>query len=62
MEDNRVCEPVELLDGFAARREEACGRSDVDIRDEQPFFTVWLVAEQRPVGPHHSRIRGGTHT
>src|SRR5438034_4610362 len=43
------------LDRFAARREEACGRSDVDVRDEQPLFTVWLVAEQRPVGPHHRR-------
>src|SRR5207244_3184042 len=46
---------VERLDRFAARREEACGRSDVDVRDEQPWFTVWLVAEQRPVGPHHRR-------
>src|SRR5450759_4070741 len=40
---------VEPLDRFAARREEACGRSDVDVRDEQSFFTVWLVAEQRPI-------------
>src|SRR2546422_160664 len=46
---------VERLDRFAAHREEACGRSDVDVRDEQPWFTVWLVAEQRPVGPHHRR-------
>src|SRR3972149_1700126 len=44
-----------LLDRFAARREKARGRSDVDVRDEQPLFAVWLVAEQRPVGPHHRR-------
>jgi hypothetical protein len=44
---------VELLNRFVARREEACGRSDVDVRDEQPLFTVWLVAEKRPIGPHH---------
>ena len=36
---------VELLGRFAARREEARSRSDVDVRDEQPWFTVWLVAE-----------------
>src|SRR5258706_15789933 len=44
-----------FLGRFAARREEACCRSDVDVRDEQPFFTVWLIAEQRPVGPHDRR-------
>src|SRR5437762_6265689 len=43
------------LDRFAPRRKETCGCSDVDVRDEQPFFTVWLVAEQRPVGTHHCR-------
>ena len=47
--------PGEFLDGFAARGEEACGCGDVDVRDEQPLFTVWLVAEQRPIGPHHRR-------
>src|SRR2546430_2382084 len=31
---------VELLDRFAARRQKACGRCDVDVRDEQPLFTV----------------------
>src|SRR6266852_4081614 len=44
---------VEPLDRLRARREKACGRGDVDVRDEQPFLTVWLVAEQRPIGPHH---------
>src|SRR6266851_1778436 len=46
---------VELLDRFVARREQTCGRVDVDVRDQHPFSTVWLVAEQRPVGPHHRR-------
>ena len=41
------------LDRFPARREEACGRGDVDVRDEQSLLTVWLVAEQCPVRPHH---------
>jgi len=44
---------VELLDRFAARREEAGGLSEVDVRDEQALFPVGLVAEQSPVGPHH---------
>jgi hypothetical protein len=35
---------VELLIRFAARREEARGRSDVNVRDEQPFSTVWLAS------------------
>jgi hypothetical protein len=35
---------AELLNRFAARCEEARGRSDVDVRDEQPFSTVWLVS------------------
>ncbi|HYN15359.1 MAG TPA: hypothetical protein VES66_06180, partial [Terriglobales bacterium] len=26
------------LHRFVARREKACGRSDVDVRDEQPLF------------------------
>ena len=39
----------------AACREEASGLADVDVRDEQPFFAVGLVAEQRPVGAHHRR-------
>ena len=43
---------AELLHRFAARREEACGLSDVDVRNEQPSLAVGLVAEQRPVGPH----------
>src|SRR2546422_10172542 len=46
---------AELLDRLAARRVEACGRSDVDVRDEQSFFTVWLVAMQRPVGTDDRR-------
>jgi hypothetical protein len=44
---------VELLHRFVARSHEPCGRSDIDVRYEQPFFTVWLIAKQRPVGPHH---------
>src|SRR5580700_9793980 len=46
---------AELLYRFAARREEPRGLGNVDVRDEQSFFTVWLVAEQSPVGPHHRR-------
>lgn len=38
---------------FAARREEAGGLCDVDVRDEQPWIAVGLIAEQSPVGPHH---------
>src|SRR5262249_25152297 len=45
----------ELLHGLAARRERACGRSDVDVRDEQSLFAVWLEAEQRAVRPPHRR-------
>jgi hypothetical protein len=44
---------AELLTVFTARREEACGLPNVDIRDEQPWLAVGLVAEQRSVGPHH---------
>ena len=36
-----------LLDRFAARRQEAGGLGDVDVRDEQPLLAVGLVAEQR---------------
>ena len=46
---------VELLNRIAARREQASGRSDVDVSDEQPFFTIWLVAQQCPVGTHDRR-------
>lgn len=38
---------------FVPCRQEACGRGNVDVRDEQPLLAVWLVAEQRPVGPHN---------
>src|SRR6185369_14249062 len=31
------------------------GGSYINVRDEQPWFTVWLVAEQRPIRPHHRR-------
>lgn len=46
-----------FLEGFAAPRQEACGRTDVDVGDEQPFLTVWLVSEQDSIGPHHRRCR-----
>src|SRR5436190_22116558 len=41
----RISAARELLHRLIARREEARGRSDVGIRDEQPFFAVGLVAE-----------------
>src|SRR5208283_2223670 len=44
-----------FLDGFAPRREEAGSSSDVDVRDKQPFVAVWLITEQRSVGPHDRR-------
>ncbi len=43
------------LESFTTRGEQARGGGEVDIRYEQSFFTVWLVAEQRPVGAHHRR-------
>ena len=47
--------PAYGLNRFPARREETCGLSDVDVRNEQPFFTVWLVAKQGPIGTHDRR-------
>lgn len=41
---------VELLIIFAARREQAGGRSDVDVRDEQHFSTYgWYLLAKWPI-------------
>src|ERR1700730_18086793 len=47
-----------FLDIFAALCEETCGRSDIDVRNQQTFLAVRLVAEQRSVRPRHRRSGG----
>ena len=49
---------VANLNRFVACREAPCCLSDVDVCDEQPFFAIGLVAEQRPVGLHDRRGGG----
>jgi hypothetical protein len=49
---------VEILDRLVALCQEACGLSDFDVRDEQPFFTVWLVATPRPNTKNVPRLAG----
>ena len=41
------------LHRLVSHREEAGGFSGVDICDKQSALAVGLVAEQRPIGPHH---------
>jgi hypothetical protein len=40
---------------FKTTREKSCGGSEVDVRDQQALFSVWLVAKQSAVRPRHCR-------
>ena len=38
---------------FAAPGEQAGGRSGIDVCNQQALLTLRLVAEKRPIRPHH---------
>ena len=51
-------EPSALqLDESRGDEQELGGRVEVDVGNEQSLLTIWLIAEQRSIGPHYGRGR-----